>query len=163
MSSDASPTATASLLDGLTYSGAYTGLAVAVLFLYEALITFDREVACFWTVKKRSGATLLFYANKWISMTFYLLVFNNFAPFPSEKVSAVPCFKSRKLPSNCTVRTLGSLLCSPCICVEQEQASGSTRSRFVPGASGRKPGPLWLSDLGNDTTVLGMLRHRQHN
>ncbi|TFK85293.1 hypothetical protein K466DRAFT_439844, partial [Polyporus arcularius HHB13444] len=43
-----------------------------VLFIYDAFVTFDREVAFFWTAKP-TGALLLFLANKWISLTFYVL------------------------------------------------------------------------------------------
>ncbi|TFK78399.1 hypothetical protein K466DRAFT_453390, partial [Polyporus arcularius HHB13444] len=39
-----------------------------VLFIYETVIMFTREVACFWTARW-TGATLLFFATKWLAMT----------------------------------------------------------------------------------------------
>ncbi|RDX54075.1 hypothetical protein OH76DRAFT_1398366 [Lentinus brumalis] len=77
----ASAAAIASQLDGLTL----TRSATIVLFIYEALVTSDREVACFWTANKRSGATFLFYANRGISMTLYIMDMANYAPFPSDE------------------------------------------------------------------------------
>ncbi len=58
-----------------------------VLFLYDTVLTFDGEVAYFWTMK-RSGASLLFFANKWISMTLYVMSLVQFASFPSDEVSS---------------------------------------------------------------------------
>ncbi|TFK82270.1 hypothetical protein K466DRAFT_590631 [Polyporus arcularius HHB13444] len=78
----ASAAAIASQLDGLTYVACFEA---AFLFIYEALVTSDREVACFWTANKRSGATFLFYANRGISMTLYIMDMANFAPYPSDK------------------------------------------------------------------------------
>ncbi|KAI0697854.1 hypothetical protein C8T65DRAFT_582330, partial [Cerioporus squamosus] len=46
------------------------------LFFYDALVTFDREMACFWTAKW-TGGPLLFLANKWISMLYYVVALNN--------------------------------------------------------------------------------------
>ncbi|TFK80323.1 hypothetical protein K466DRAFT_637748, partial [Polyporus arcularius HHB13444] len=43
-----------------------------VLFIYDSLVILDREVACFWTVR-RTGASPLFFANKWISMTVFVM------------------------------------------------------------------------------------------
>ncbi|TFK91432.1 hypothetical protein K466DRAFT_452966, partial [Polyporus arcularius HHB13444] len=56
-------------------------LSPAVLFIYDTFVTLDREVACFWT-DQRTGASLLFFANKWISMTLYILVLVEFSSFP---------------------------------------------------------------------------------
>ncbi len=56
--------------------------------MYDAFITFDREVAYFWTAKRISGAALLFFGNKWISMVYYIMVSVEYAPFPSDKVSS---------------------------------------------------------------------------
>ncbi|KAI0695345.1 hypothetical protein C8T65DRAFT_833181 [Cerioporus squamosus] len=83
MSSDADAAATAALFDGL-YTGHYCSVAASVIFFYDALVTFDREVACFWTAK-RTGASLLFFANKYISMTLYVMGLVQFASFPSDK------------------------------------------------------------------------------
>ncbi|RDX48979.1 hypothetical protein OH76DRAFT_1483471 [Lentinus brumalis] len=69
------------------YTELHCQIAASVLFIYDTFITFDREVACFWTVK-RSGASLLFFANKLISMTYFvMMVVATFASFPSDKRS----------------------------------------------------------------------------
>ncbi len=60
-----------------------------VLFMYDAFITFDREVAYFWTAKRISRAALLFFGNKWISMVYYIMVSVEYVPFPSDKVSSL--------------------------------------------------------------------------
>ncbi len=57
-----------------------------VILFYDAFITFDREVACFWTAKL-NGASLLFFANRWITVTLYVMTLVSFASFPSDKVS----------------------------------------------------------------------------
>ncbi len=62
---------------------------VIVLFIYDTFLTFDREVAYFWTPKRVSGAALLFFANKWISMMVYVIALVEFASFPSNKVSSL--------------------------------------------------------------------------
>ncbi len=60
-----------------------------VLFVYDTIITFDQEVAYFWTAKRIGGASLLFFANKWISLTVYVMLLVSFASFPSDKVSGL--------------------------------------------------------------------------
>ncbi len=60
-----------------------------VLFLYDTVLTFDGEVTYFWTAKRIGGASLLFFANKWISMTVYLMSLVKFASFFSDKVSSL--------------------------------------------------------------------------
>ncbi|RPD73266.1 hypothetical protein L226DRAFT_572346 [Lentinus tigrinus ALCF2SS1-7] len=60
--------------------------AASVLFLYDALITVDREVACFWTTKW-SGSSLLFFANKYICVTLYIMLLFDSATFHSDKRS----------------------------------------------------------------------------
>ncbi|KAI0697857.1 hypothetical protein C8T65DRAFT_698027 [Cerioporus squamosus] len=62
-----------------SYTQWYCQLAACVLFLYDIFVTFNREVASFWAVK-RTGASFLFFANRWISMTFYTMVLVVFAP-----------------------------------------------------------------------------------
>ncbi|TFK85672.1 hypothetical protein K466DRAFT_494308 [Polyporus arcularius HHB13444] len=57
---------------------------VSALCVYEAFVTFDREVACFWTAK-RTGASLLFFANRWISLTVYVLGLVQLASLSSDK------------------------------------------------------------------------------
>ena len=58
----------------------------SVLFVYDVLITFDREVANFWTTNVTGGA-LLFFANKWVTVTFSAMLLVEFASFPSDEVS----------------------------------------------------------------------------
>ena len=58
----------------------------AVLFIYDALVMLDRELACFWTTPL-AGAPLLFFANKCISMVVFGGELVEFAYFPSDKVS----------------------------------------------------------------------------
>ncbi|RDX41574.1 hypothetical protein OH76DRAFT_1489395 [Lentinus brumalis] len=83
--SDAAAAATVALFDSL-YTENYCDVAAAVLFIYDAFITLDRAVESFWTARpKRSGAAILFFANKWISMTIYVMDLVGFAPFPSDK------------------------------------------------------------------------------
>ena len=48
-----------------------TLIALAVLLLYEWIITFDEEVELFWR-KKRSVATLLFLLNRYIPLAYAL-------------------------------------------------------------------------------------------
>ncbi len=60
-----------------------------VLFIYDTFLTFDQEVAYFWTTKRISGAALLFFANKWISMMVYVMGLVEFASFPSNEVRSL--------------------------------------------------------------------------
>ncbi len=64
-----------------------------VLFIYDAFVTFDREVACFWAAERKGGASVLFFANRWISMTLYSLLLVQFASFPSDKVSCISSYR----------------------------------------------------------------------
>lgn len=64
-----------------------TLLSPAVLFIYDAFLPFDREVAYFWSAERITGASLLFFANKWISMTVSIIGLVDFEAFPSDKVS----------------------------------------------------------------------------
>ncbi|KAI0701569.1 hypothetical protein C8T65DRAFT_741709 [Cerioporus squamosus] len=83
--SDSAAAATVALFDNL-YTGSYCTVVAAALFFYDTLITSDREVACFWTAKW-TGGSLLFFANKWISMMVYVLLGPvGYAPFQSDKV-----------------------------------------------------------------------------
>ncbi|TFK82694.1 hypothetical protein K466DRAFT_666334 [Polyporus arcularius HHB13444] len=84
MSSDAEVAATVAVFNGVQ-RGAYCDLAGAVLFIYDAFVVFDREVAYFWAAKRISGASLLFLANKWISMAVYVIQLVQFASFSSDK------------------------------------------------------------------------------
>ncbi|RDX54018.1 hypothetical protein OH76DRAFT_1415535 [Lentinus brumalis] len=78
--------ATSAALDPLQAHRAKLTLLLAVaLFIYESIVTFDREVAHFWTAKC-TGASLLFFANKWFSIIFYVMLLGQFSYFPSDKV-----------------------------------------------------------------------------
>ncbi|KAI0696371.1 hypothetical protein C8T65DRAFT_743581 [Cerioporus squamosus] len=81
---DAAAAATVALYDEF-YTGNYCGVAASVLFIYDAFITFDREIACFWTAKRRLGASLLFFMNKYISMVYFVTALAQLARFPSDK------------------------------------------------------------------------------
>ena len=59
---------------------------IPVLFIYDTFVTFGREVVCFWTTKW-SGAPLLFFPNKWISIIICVMQLVQLAPFPSDEVS----------------------------------------------------------------------------
>ncbi|RPD59065.1 hypothetical protein L227DRAFT_654438 [Lentinus tigrinus ALCF2SS1-6] len=85
MSSDADASAAAAIvtLFNALYANTYCNVAASVLFFYDAFITFDREVACFWTAKW-TGASPLFFANKWILILGYTMVLVGFASFPSD-------------------------------------------------------------------------------
>ena len=62
---------------------------VVAIFLYDVILTFDHEVAYIWTAARaRSGASLLFYANKWITILVSVMELTQFASFPSDKVSS---------------------------------------------------------------------------
>ncbi|TFK80320.1 hypothetical protein K466DRAFT_605442 [Polyporus arcularius HHB13444] len=86
MSSDAGA-ATVALFNEL-YTDEHCFIAAAVVFMYDAFLMFDSEVAYFWTAKGISGAALLFFANKWISRVYYVMGLVQFALFPSDKCEA---------------------------------------------------------------------------
>ena len=65
----------------------------SALFLYDAIITSDREVGLFWTTKP-SGASLLFLANKYISAIIYITNSAAIANFPSDEVSALAVYRT---------------------------------------------------------------------
>ncbi|RPD73243.1 hypothetical protein L226DRAFT_105901 [Lentinus tigrinus ALCF2SS1-7] len=110
MSSDAA--ALIAFYDRL-YAQTYCILATGVLFIYDALITFDREVLYFWTARW-TGASLLFVVNRYISMTLYVMGSVGFT-FSNELHSVLPgdiCVR------NIAIRPVGSFLCAPYICIE---------------------------------------------
>ncbi|TFK78606.1 hypothetical protein K466DRAFT_606832 [Polyporus arcularius HHB13444] len=87
MSSDVDA-ATVALFDSI-YTSKYCAVAAAVLFIYDTFLTFDREVTYFWTEKRVSGASLLFFTNKWISMTCVVMTLVEVASLTSNKVSSL--------------------------------------------------------------------------
>ncbi|TFK92465.1 hypothetical protein K466DRAFT_228471 [Polyporus arcularius HHB13444] len=160
MSSDTDDAAaTVVLFDSFSYTENYCDMAVAVLFVYDTIITFDQEVAYFWTAKRIGGASLLFFANKWISLTVYVMLLVSFASFPSDKLCLV-CH-SRAGNIDTTVPSRGSLLDPPCICVEQEQVAWAARCRFVSGTSRCQSGYIWLPVLWNELSATRMRQYRQ--
>ncbi|KAI0704509.1 hypothetical protein C8T65DRAFT_741064 [Cerioporus squamosus] len=88
---DASTAAIVALFDSF-YSDTYCDIAASALFIYDTFVTLDREVAFFWTAKW-TGAPLLFFANKWISITFYTMDLVSFALFPSDKRQVCSLFQ----------------------------------------------------------------------
>ncbi|RDX49138.1 hypothetical protein OH76DRAFT_1483354 [Lentinus brumalis] len=86
MTFDADAAAAMAAIFNDTYTAHYCDTAVAALFLYDMLLTLDREVAYFWN-GRRTGAACLFLANKWISTTLYVLeMAGSVSPaFPSDK------------------------------------------------------------------------------
>ncbi|KAI0697836.1 hypothetical protein C8T65DRAFT_698010 [Cerioporus squamosus] len=84
MSSDADA-ATVALFDTL-YTDTYCGVAAGVLLIYDTFVTLDREVACFWTLE-RIGASLLFFASKWLPLAYYVMELVSFTSFPSDQSS----------------------------------------------------------------------------
>ncbi|RDX51236.1 hypothetical protein OH76DRAFT_1417317 [Lentinus brumalis] len=64
----------------------YCGIAGIVFLLYEYTITFGREVDLFWT-RRFSGATVLFLANKYITLLNHLFDLSLYIPFHvSDKI-----------------------------------------------------------------------------
>ncbi|KAI0715980.1 hypothetical protein C8T65DRAFT_828412 [Cerioporus squamosus] len=84
MSSDADAvTALAALYESF-YAGNYSGVSSSVLFIYDAIATLDREVACFRTASW-NVAPLLFFANKGFSVLASLLPLMISYPFTSDE------------------------------------------------------------------------------
>ncbi|RDX41488.1 hypothetical protein OH76DRAFT_1489418 [Lentinus brumalis] len=122
MSSEADDAAaTVALFDSI-YTGNYCIMATTVLFIYDTFITFDREVGLFWTAKRISGASLLFYANRWIYMAYYVMGLVQFASFPSDKV--------RVKPHNYCAMIVNVCSCSMFVLAVQAIAL----LQFIPGA-----------------------------
>ncbi|RDX45129.1 hypothetical protein OH76DRAFT_1408403 [Lentinus brumalis] len=83
MSSDAADTVA---LFASIYTETYCDFASSVLYLYDVFIMFDREVAYFWT-SKPSGASLLYFANEWINIVYFITLFIEQATFSSDKAT----------------------------------------------------------------------------
>ena len=67
---------------------------LSVFLLYDYTITFGREINVFW-LRRFSGATVLFLANKYISLLNHLFDLSLFIPIHvSDKVSGVMFFVS---------------------------------------------------------------------
>ncbi|TFK85763.1 hypothetical protein K466DRAFT_600885 [Polyporus arcularius HHB13444] len=100
--------------DGL-YRQGYCELAASALFLYDTVITFDREVACFWTAKRMGASRLLYFANKWLSIAVYVMLLSQFSYFSSDVVHygyqfggfyfpPFGCLGSDNLPSSSNIK-----------------------------------------------------------
>ena len=57
----------------------------AVFMFYDYLLTFGREVDLFW-LGPRSGATYLYFANRYLTLTVRLLNYFSLIPGMSDKV-----------------------------------------------------------------------------
>ncbi|RPD78401.1 hypothetical protein L226DRAFT_291547 [Lentinus tigrinus ALCF2SS1-7] len=66
-------------------TSAYIGFAAVVFLLYDCILTFDREVALFWTGRV-NGATALFFAIKYGTVLYNVLSCVSFIPDMSSKV-----------------------------------------------------------------------------
>ncbi|RDX41568.1 hypothetical protein OH76DRAFT_1489391 [Lentinus brumalis] len=66
------------------YTNNYCLIIAAALFYYDVILTLNREVASFWTAK-RTGASLLFFANKYISMSVIAMSLATLASFSSDE------------------------------------------------------------------------------
>ncbi|RDX40556.1 hypothetical protein OH76DRAFT_1490192 [Lentinus brumalis] len=85
MSSEADAAAAIAALFDTLYTGDYCVVAASVLYIHDCFVTLEREVACFWTAK-RTGASFLFFANRWISMANYVMTLAALVvPFSSDK------------------------------------------------------------------------------
>ncbi|TFK78717.1 hypothetical protein K466DRAFT_506844, partial [Polyporus arcularius HHB13444] len=60
----------------------------AVLVIYEAIITIDREVACFWK-RQWTAAGCLFFANKYTAVALYTVNVVSFAQFSTHSTRSV--------------------------------------------------------------------------
>ncbi|RDX49136.1 hypothetical protein OH76DRAFT_1483352 [Lentinus brumalis] len=86
MSSDEGGRAAAIVdLYSIVSTGNYCDVATSVLFIYDAIVTFNREVACFFSTGP-TGASFLFFANKGVSLTFYVMQLIGFMAYPSTQV-----------------------------------------------------------------------------
>ncbi|TFK82230.1 hypothetical protein K466DRAFT_603848 [Polyporus arcularius HHB13444] len=91
MSSNADAAAATVALFSTFFAGNYCTVASSVLFIYDTFITLTGEVTFFWTAKGIGGASLLFFANKWISMTVYVILLVSFVSFHSDKMILDVC------------------------------------------------------------------------
>ncbi|TFK83871.1 hypothetical protein K466DRAFT_602486 [Polyporus arcularius HHB13444] len=90
MSSDEGGRAAAIVdLYNIVSTGNYCDVATSVLFIYDAIVTFNREVACFFSTGP-TGASFLFFANKGVSLTFYVMQLIGFMAYPSNQRLVLP-------------------------------------------------------------------------
>ncbi|KAI0714612.1 hypothetical protein C8Q76DRAFT_430866 [Earliella scabrosa] len=70
-------------------SGDYAGTAAAVILPYDYCLTFIQEIELFWK-SAWTGAAVLFFMNRYITLTFKIYAFMSFAPiFTSDSVCRV--------------------------------------------------------------------------
>ncbi|TFK91445.1 hypothetical protein K466DRAFT_660057 [Polyporus arcularius HHB13444] len=84
-----------------SFVGLTRSFAIAV-FIYDAFVTFEREVTCVWTAK-RTGASLLFFANKWLLMMYYVVLLFQHATFLSDQVGSSLHAIVHAHPGDCAV------------------------------------------------------------
>ncbi|KAI0704506.1 hypothetical protein C8T65DRAFT_830745 [Cerioporus squamosus] len=163
MSADANAAAIVTLFNALYIEG-YWQVAVSVLFICETFGMLEREVRYFWTAK-RTGGSLLFFANKCIFVSFYILLLVAFAPFPSEKscslfqqallaiqiVQAIPWAVFSTLRSYVLSR---SMLLAGLVLVLSMSPVGANLVRYGYEVSGENFPPFGC--LGRDTTTEAM-------
>ncbi|RPD59008.1 hypothetical protein L226DRAFT_572380 [Lentinus tigrinus ALCF2SS1-7] len=81
-----------------TFVSACCVLASSVVFIYDAIVTFNREVTCFRT-NRLTGASSLFLANKAISLALSVMGLVSFASFPSDKKAYFAIGSSQFVPA----------------------------------------------------------------
>ncbi|KAI0760278.1 hypothetical protein C8Q74DRAFT_1208713, partial [Fomes fomentarius] len=79
----------------------------AAFLIYDYVITFGQEVELFWTMKL-TGASVLFFANRYITLTFNIMGLAALAPFSSNQV---PHMENADQSSSCAsfTRALGGV------------------------------------------------------
>ncbi|KAI0355242.1 hypothetical protein OH77DRAFT_1521271 [Trametes cingulata] len=93
MSSAQAPGSGASQLISLFssfYASQYCGLATSVLLIHEYIITFDKEVNLFWS-RKPTGASFVFFANRYLFLAQALLEVGGFAKISDETHHSQTC------------------------------------------------------------------------
>ncbi|KAI0365133.1 hypothetical protein BV20DRAFT_973561 [Pilatotrama ljubarskyi] len=68
------------------YVGNYCGFATIALFVYDSVITVDKEVGLFWR-RKLTGASLLFFLNRYIFLAGSLLELGGLSPMSAATCS----------------------------------------------------------------------------
>ncbi|KAH9893613.1 hypothetical protein C8Q73DRAFT_697649 [Cubamyces lactineus] len=71
-----------------TYTDNCCALATTSFLLYDFLLTFDKEIQLFWR-KPLSAASMLFYLNRYLTLTVYILVAIGMAPMALRAVTTM--------------------------------------------------------------------------
>ncbi|KAI0355241.1 hypothetical protein OH77DRAFT_1437151 [Trametes cingulata] len=72
------------------YVGNYCGFATIALYVYDCVITLDKEVALFWK-RKVTGASLLFFLNRYIFLAGSLLELGGLSPMSAAGFTINRC------------------------------------------------------------------------